>query len=164
MSKVVCYVLAAVVTMCAMAGCGPKISPTVSMERQQSYGRLAIICAPKQGANPSYGPLILNQSEKMISHLEFLEKVDCLSDVWVDTTSTPPTADLNDVSGYDAVVSLVYSYESGHVYLDFHMMDMATGEQIWYHQFDTQDPAIKEVLLAHGRSAPATIRKQFYGL
>jgi hypothetical protein len=150
--------------MCAIAGCGPKISPTVSMERQQRYGRLAIVCAPKQGANPAYGPLILNQCEKMISHLEFLERGDCLPDVWLDTASTPPVVDLNDVSGYDAVVALVYSYESGRVYLDFHMMDMATGEQIWYHQFVTRDPAIKDVLLAHGRSVPATIKKLFYGL
>ena len=162
--KVVYSILAAVVLFSVIAGCSPEISPTVSMERQQRYGQLAIVCAPKQGANPSYGPLTLNQSEKMISYLKFLEKVDCLSDVWVDTTSTPPVVDLNDVSGYDAVVSLVYSYESGHVYFDFNMMDITTGEQIWYHQFDTQDPAIKEVLLAHGRSAPATIKKQFYGL
>lgn len=162
--KVVYSILAAVVLFSVIAGCSPEISPTVSMERQQRYGQLAIVCAPKQGANPSYGPLILNESEKMISYLKFLEKVDCLSDVWVDTTSTPPVVDLNDVSGYDAVVSLVYSYESGHVYFDFNMMDITTGEQIWYHQFDTQDPAIKEVLLAHGRSAPATIKKQFYGL
>lgn len=164
MKKVVNSVLAAVITVCAIAGCGPKISPTVSMERQQRYGRLAIICAPKQGANPSYGPLILNQTEKMISYLKFLEKVDCLPDVWVDTAPTQPVVDLTDLSGYDAVVSLVYSYESGYVYFDFHMMDLATGKEIWYHQFDTKDPAIKEVLLAHGRSVPATIKKQFYGL
>jgi len=162
--KVVYSVLAAGVITCAMAGCGPKISPTVSMERQQKYGRLAIVCAPKEGANPSYGPLILRQSEKMMSYLEFLEKADCLSDVWADTTSAPPTVDLNEVSGYDAVVCLVYSYDSGRVYLDFHMMDMTTGDEIWYHQFETKDPAIKDVLLTHGRSVPATIKKRFYGL
>lgn len=162
--KVFYSVLSVVISMYVIAGCNSKISATVSMERQQRYSRLAIICAPKQEANPSYGPLILNQSEKMISYLKFLERVDCLSDVWVDTTSTPPVVDLNDVSGYDAVVSLVYSYESGRVFLDFHMMDLATGEQIWYHQFDTKDPAIKEVLLAHGRSVPAMIKKRFYGL
>ena len=162
--KVIYSIYAAVVLIFVIAGCSSKISPTISMERQQRYGQLAIVCAPKQGANPSYGPLILNQSDKMISYLQFLEKVDCLSDVFVDTASTPPVVDLNDISGYDAVVSLVYSYESGHVYFDFYMMDIATGEQIWYHQFDTKDPAIKEVLLTHGRSAPATIKKQFYGL
>ena len=74
--KVVYSILAAVVLFSVIAGCSPKISPTVSMERQQRYGQLAIVCAPKQGANPSYGPLILNQSEKMISYLKFLEKVD----------------------------------------------------------------------------------------
>lgn len=162
--KILCFVLAALAIACVLAGCGPKITPSVSMERQQTYGRLAIICAPKQGANPAYAPLILNESQRMISHLKFLEQVDCLSDVSVDTTSTPPIVDLNDVSDYGAVVSLVYSYESGHVYLDFHMTDTTTGEQIWYHQFDTPDPEVKAVLLSHGLSAPATIKKQFYGL
>ena len=162
--KVIYSILTAVVSVCVIAGCSAKIKPTVSMDRQQRYGSLAIVCAPKEGANPSYGPLILKQSEKMISYLDFLEKVDCLADVWVDTNSTPPGVDLTGLSGYDAVVSLVYSYESGHVYFNFHMMDLATGKEIWYHRFDTKDPAFKEVLLAHGLSAPATIKKEFYGL
>ena len=121
--KVIYSILTAVVSVCVIAGCSAKIKPTVSMDRQQRYGSLAIVCAPKEGANPSYGPLILKQSEKMISYLDFLEKVDCLADVWVDTNSTPPGVDLTGLSGYDAVVSLVYSYESGHVYFNFHMMD-----------------------------------------
>lgn len=162
--RIICFVLTAFIATCAIVGCSPKISPSISMERQQKYGRLAIICAPKHEANPSYAALILKNSQKMISHLKFLEKVDCLYDVSVDTTSTPPIVDFNDVNGYDAVVSLVYSYELGCVHLDFHMMDTTTGEEIWYYQFDTRDPSIKEVLLTHGLSAPATIKKRFYGL
>ena len=162
--KVIASLLAAVTVVCAIAGCGPKISPGVSMERQQSYGRLAIICAPRPGANPIYAPMILDETQSMISHLRFLEKADCLPDVSVDTASTPPILDLNDVSDYDAVVALIYSYDSGHVYLDFYMTDTATGEQIWHYQFDSPDPEIKRRLLAHGFSAPAVIKKRFYGL
>jgi hypothetical protein len=162
--RIVCSVFATVTLACAIAGCGPKITPGVSMERQQKYGRLAIICVPKLDANPAYAPMILKEAGSMISHLRFLEKVDCLPEVPIDTTSTPPIVDSNDVSDYDAVVSLVYYYDLGHVYLDFYMTDTVTAEQIWYHQFDSPDPSIKERLLAHGLSAPGIIKTQFYGL
>ena len=163
MKHILC-VPAAVMIACAIAGCGPKVRPNISMERQQRYGRLAIVCAPRQNANPAYAPMILKEAQSMISHLKFLEKTDCLFDVSVDTASTPPVVDANAVTQYDAVVSLVYSYDSGRVYLDFYMTDAKTGEQIWYHRFDTPDPAIKERLLADGLSAPAIIKKEFYGL
>jgi len=175
--KVICFLFTAVGAACAIAGCGPEITADVSMERQQKYGRLAIICVPKLDANPAYAPMILEEAGSMIPHLKFLEKVDCLPEVSkkysplelrarapVDTASTPPIIDSNDVSDYDAVVCLVYYYDLGHVYLDFYMTDTATAEQIWYHQFDSPDPAIKERLLAHGLSAPGIIKTQFYGL
>jgi hypothetical protein len=152
------------VIACVISGCGPKIRPTVSMERQRKYGRLAIVCAPRPQANPDYAPMILKETQRMISHLRFLDKVDCLHDVAVDTAVTPPVVDFNDVSGYDAVVSLVYSYDLGHVYLDFYMADTITGEQIWYHRFDSPDPAVKDRLCSQGLSAPAIIKKDFYGL
>jgi len=162
--KVICSVLAAAIMICVIAGCGKSISATASMDRQQQYGRLAIICAAKPGANPAYAPMIMKETRSMISHLKFLEKADCLSDVSVDTALTPPVVDLNDVDGYDAVVCLAYSYDSGRVYFDFHMTDTATGEQIWHHQFETPDPEIKNRLLIDGRSAPAVIKTRFYGL
>ena len=162
--KLVPSVSLAVMIACTIAGCGPKIHPDVSMERQRKYGRLAIVCAPKPQANPDYAPMILKEVQRMISHLRFLDKVDCLHDVAVDTALTPPVVDFNDVNGYNAVVSLVYSYDSGHVYLDFYMADTVTGEQIWHHQFDSPDPAVKDRLCSQGLSAPAVIKKEFYGL
>ncbi|MFH1716383.1 MAG: hypothetical protein ABIF19_03460 [Planctomycetota bacterium] len=162
--KVICSVLAAAIMTCVIAGCGSSISAKASMDRQRTYGRLAIICAPKPDANPVYAPMILKEAQSMISHLKFLEKVECLSDVSVDTALTPPVVDLNDVNGYDAVVCLVYSYDSGRVYLDFHMTDTATGAEIWHHQFETPDPESKRRLRADGLSAPAVIKTRFYGL
>lgn len=162
--RTIYFLFIAVSVACVISGCGPEISPELSMARQRKYGRLAIICAPKLDANPAYAPMMLKQARSMISHLRFLEKVDCLTDVSVDTSSAPPIVDLNDVSNYDALVSLVYYYDAGHVYLDFYLTDILTKEQIWYHQFDSPDPAIKERLLADGLSVPAVIKKRFYGL
>jgi len=163
--KVIFPVLAAVAIACSIAGCGPKISPNIiSMERQHKYGRLAIVCAPKKEANPVYAPMMLKETQSRISPLEFIEKVDCLFDVPVDTASTPPIVHLDNLTDYDAVVCLVYSYESGCVYLDFYMTDTTTGEQIWYYQFSAPDPAIKVRLLAQALFAPTAIKKHFYGL
>ncbi|HCO93928.1 MAG TPA: hypothetical protein DIU00_08265 [Phycisphaerales bacterium] len=162
--RVVCSVIAAVAVTCAAAGCGPKVVPTTSMERQQKYGRIAIVCAPAEQANPSYAPMILKEAESRIFPLKFLEKAECLADVSIDTTKTPSAVLLDDFSDYDAVVALVYSYNSGHVYLDFYMTDTMTGKQIWNHQFDAPDPAIKERLCSQGLFVPAVIKKKFYGL
>ena len=161
--RVVCSVFAAVAVTCAAAGCGPKVVAT-SMERQQKYSRIAIVCGPTEQANPSYAPMILKEAESRIFPLKFLEKAECLPDVPLDTTKTPPEVLLDDFSDYDAVVALVYSYGSGHVYLDFYMTDTMTGEQIWNHQFDAPDPAIKERLCSQGLYVPAVIKKKFYGL
>jgi hypothetical protein len=68
--------------------------------------------------------MILNELQNRIFPLKFLEKVDCLPNVSVDTTSKPPVVQLEDPNGYDAVVVLVYSYGSGHVYLDCYMTDI----------------------------------------
>jgi len=162
--KVICSLLAAAIMTGIIAGCGSNISAEASMDRQQQYGRLAITCVPKPDANPSYAPLILNESRSMISHLRFLEKAECLSDVTIDASLMPPVMDMNDLNGYDAVVCLAYSYDSGRVYFDFYMIDVSNGEQIWYHQFETPDPEIKNRLLADGLAAPAIIKKYFYGL
>jgi len=162
--KVICSLLAAVIMICVITGCGPSISARASMDRQQRYGRLAIVCAPGPDANPVYVPMVLKEAGSMISHLKFLEKAECLSGVSVDAALTPPVVDMNDVNGYDAVVCLVYSYDSGRVYMDFYMTDTATGGQIWHHQFDTPDPEIKNRLLTDGLSAPAVIKRRFYGL
>jgi hypothetical protein len=162
--KIVSFVSIAVFIACSITGCGPKISSSTSMERQQDYGRLAIVCAPKEGANPAYAPLILKQAQSRIFPLDFLVRVDCLYNVTVDTNSIPPVVQLDNFSDYDAVMAMVYSYEAGHVYLDLHMVDTVTIEQIWHHRFDSPDPEIKTRLLSQGLFTPAVIRKEFYGL
>ena len=115
--KVVCTIFASVTIACMIAGCSPEVASSKSMDRQQKYGRLAIVCAPIGQANPAYAPMILKEAESRIFPLKFLEKVECLSDVSIDTTLTPPVVLLDDFSDYDAVVALLYSYGSGHVYI-----------------------------------------------
>jgi hypothetical protein len=162
--KVICSVFASVTIACFIAGCGSEVASGTSMDRQQKYGRLAIVCAPAGQANPAYVPMILKEAQSRIFPLNFLQKVECLPDVSIDTTSTPPAVMLDDFSDYDAVVVLVYSYGEGHVYLDCYMTDTMTGEQIWHYQFDAPDPAIKDRLCSQGLYVPAVIKKEFYGL
>ena len=162
--RVVCLTLAAVIFTGVIAGCGGEISSSKSMDRQQKYGRLAMVCAPKEGGNPVYAPLILKQSQSRIFPLDFLEKVDCLPDVTVDPNSIPPSVQLDDFSSYDAIMAMLYSYDAGHVYLDLHMIDTMTFEQIWHHRLDSPDPDIKTRLFSQGLFAPAIIREDFYGL
>jgi len=153
-----------ITTACVFIGCNSKTTSSISMDRQQEYSRLAIVCAPAEEANPSYSPMILKEVQSRIFPLKFLEKVECLPDVSIDTTSTPPVVLLDDFSDYDAVVALVYSYGSGHVCLDCYMTDVMTGEQIWHYKFDAPDPAIKKRLCSQGLFVPAIIKKNFYGL
>jgi len=162
--RIVCSVFALVTLGFVIAGCGSKVASSTSMERQQKYGRLAIVCAPAGEANPAYAQMILKEAQSRIFPLDFLQKAECLPDVSVDTTSTPPAVLLDDFSDYDAVVALVYSYGDGHVYLDCYMTDTMTGEQIWHHQLNAPDPAIKERLCSQGLYVPAIIKKEFYGL
>ena len=162
--KVICFVLTSVILACIIVGCGPKVAPSTSMDRQHKYGRLAIVCAPDGQADPAYAPMILKEARSRIFPLNFLKKVECLPEVSIDTDSTPPAVLLDDFSDYDAVVALVYSYGSGHVCLDCYMTDTMTGEQIWHHKFDSPDPAIKDRLCSQGLYVPAVIKKGFYGL
>jgi hypothetical protein len=152
------------IAACVFIGCNSETTSSVSMDRQKSYSRLAIVCAPVGDANPSYSQMILNELQSRVFPLKFLEKVDCLPDVSVDTASKPPIVQLEDPNDYDAVVALVYSYGSGHVYLDCYMTDTMTSEQIWHYKFNAPDPAIKKRLCSQGLYVPAIIRKDFYGL
>jgi hypothetical protein len=162
--RIASFVLSALIIAYTISGCGPKISTSKSMDRQQEYNRIAIVCASGPEADPAYAPLILEQVKSRIFPLEFLETVDCLSDIVVDTNSTPPILYMDDFNKYNAIVTLVYSYDSGHVYLDLYMIDTVTLEQIWNHRFDSSDPEIKKRLLSQGLYTPAIIREDFYGL
>ena len=158
------FVLSVVIMAYTISGCESKISSSKSMDRQQAYNRVAIVCAPGSEANPAYAPLILEQVKSRIFPLDFLETVDCLSDVIVDTNSTPPVLNMDDFEKYDAIVTLVYSYKSGHVYLNCYMIDTIRLKEIWEYKFDSTDPEIKKRLLSQGLYTPAIIRENFYGL
>ena len=162
--KIIYSVFASVTIACVVTGCGPKVASSTSMDRQQKYGRLAIVCAPDGQADPAYAPMIIKEARSRIFPLSFLKKVEFLPEVSIDTASTPPAVLLDDYSDYDAVVALVYSYNKGHVYLDCYMTDTMTGEQIWHYKFDAPDPAIKDRLCSQGLYVPAIIKKGFYGL
>ena len=158
------FVLSVVIMVYTISGCESKISTSKSMERQQAYNRIAIVCAPGPDAKPAYAPLILEQVKSRIFPLNFLETVDCLSDVIVDTNSTPPILYMDNFENYNAIVTLVYSYNSGHVYLDCYLIDTINLEEIWYYKFDSKDPEIKKRLQSQGLYTPAIIREDFYGL
>ncbi|MBN2180752.1 MAG: hypothetical protein JW715_02470 [Sedimentisphaerales bacterium] len=162
--KVVRFILASVITASLLLGCETKMSAGISMERQQKYSRLAIVCAAKRNFNPEFAPLILEQARKRIFPLAFLEKVDCLDNVMVDTNSVPPTVQMDDFSSYDAIVVMSYHYESGHVYIDLDMIDTLSFERIWHYRFDSPDPEIKKRLLSQGLFTPEVIREKFYRL
>lgn len=152
------------VLLAGMVGCNPKVDSKVAEERLLSYRRLAIVCVPGKGADPNYVDVIITHAKKKApSRLGFLSTVDFPKNISVDGEAVPPTLNLSqDVSAYDAIAVLVYSYSGSFVYLDIYMIDTKSGESIWHHQLATRDWRIHSRLLAHGHWTPSTI-KIFYG-
>jgi hypothetical protein len=152
------------VMLVVVAGCRPKIDSGVAAQRLASYGRIAIVCLPGVGADPQYVDVVITQARmKAPSRLDFLETVDFPDNISVNAGATPPKLTLNQaVSAYDGVVTLVYSYSDGHVYLDMNMIDTKTGDSVWHHRMDKLDRDISRRLLAHGYWTP-TLIKSFYG-
>jgi hypothetical protein len=162
--RAVGFFLSIVIMAYTISGCESKISTSKSMDRQQTYSRIAIVCVPGHEANPAYAPLILEQIKSRIFPLDFLETIDCLSDVIVDVNSTPPILYMDNFEDYNAILTLVYSYNSGHVYLNCYMIDTINLKEIWNYKFDSKDPEIKKRLMSQGLYTPAIIREDFYGL
>jgi len=155
-----------VIVSCAagiLAGCAPKgPKPDYSVQLAQ-YKRLAIVCAPGAEADPVYASSIMQEVEKMApSRLDFLERVDVLANVAVDTATSPPSVKLTNVDSYDGIVALVYSYPAA-VVLDMYMIDARNGQQVWHYQLSTQDKDVPVRLTRHGYWTPTTIKNQFYG-
>ena len=143
--------------------CGAKVSPEQAATATP-YQRLAIVCAPGAGADPQYAPMLLKETEKMVaSRLNFLQKVDCLYDVPVDTSTTPPTVQLKNKGDYNGVLVLVYSTSDGNVVLALTMVDANTGAKVWSHQLSTKDSNVEGRLLRHGYWVPTALKQQFYG-
>lgn len=152
--------------VCAIAGCGGSTTrDPVFLERQEKYRRLAIVCAPKGGADPDYARMVLQRARVHVGrNLAFLDATDYIFDASVDAESVPPRVRFANMAQYDAVVCLLYSYTGDKVYLDFHMLDTKTDEQIWHHQyFGPPKPSLAERLGIHGLYVPTTIRAHFYG-
>jgi len=145
-------------------GCA-STSKQVIMERNAKYQRIALVCAAAPGHDTSYASMVLKQAEPRVpSRLgRYIERADCLYDVPVDTTTKPPKVDLGKrVSDYDGVVCMVYSWSEMHVFLDFDMVDVKSGESVWHFQLDEKDPSVRNRLTRHGLWAPTIVKQYFY--
>jgi hypothetical protein len=97
------------------------------------------------------------------SRLNFLQKVDCLSNVPVDVSTIPPTVQLKNKGDYNGIVTLVYSQSGDNVVLDITLVDAGTGAKVWSHQLSTRDSNVQARLMKHGYWVPTTLKQQFYG-
>lgn len=147
----------------AISGCASTGAEVIA-QRVSEYQRIALVCAPAPDHDASYAEMILQQTESRVpSRLGFLQAADCLYDVSVDTSVTPPKVDLGArASNYDAVVAMVYSYSGKRVYLDMDMIDVETGESKWHDQMSARDSDLKGRLSIHGLYVPTYV-KMFYG-
>ena len=159
--------LAAAVVAASLCGCGESkpdvVEPRMTVDAYK-YQRIAIVAAPAEGAVPEYARDILDAVRPRVpSRLRFLANVDCLDNIEVDTTAVPPRVDLGArASSYDGIVCLVYAYSYGWVYLNIHVIDAATGAQVWRHQLKTQDPNTAYRLKRQGTWAPTVLKLKFY--
>lgn len=163
--KITTFILIPVMLLCLMAGCQPEIPQRYNLGRQDKYQQIAIVCTPNSDADPNYARLILKQVQDNVeSYLGFLEKVDSLFDVKIDTVSTPPRAELDNISDYDAVLCLVYSCKSNETCLEFYLLDTDTNKCIWYHQFVSENVDPEAELLEYGRWVTAAVKSAFYDM
>jgi len=164
-------VLVALVAMAGALACrkGPRedrkaAAQALALQRLAQYKRIAIVCAPAQGADPAYADIILNEVKaKAPAYFAELEACECLSGVPVDTSAVPPRPSLGAApTNYDGVFCLVYEYGAGRVVLHFYLVDTRTGAQAWYHKLDTRDADVVARLKRHGWWACSTIKNRFY--
>ena len=166
--RVTAALLAGSVLVGGLIGCGgaPDVDKGGQPQRMAQYRRIAIVCAPGQGADPSHARVILDNVKANIpSRLGFLDACDTIPDASVDTTVTPPKANLPaNAAGYDGVVCLVYECGAGRVILHMYLVDAKTGAQAWYYNFDSKDADIVGRLRKHGHWVPTTIKLQCFGV
>ena len=150
--------------MAVLAGCNA-VSPQLSSERLDTYQRLAFVCVPAPDADPSGVAIIMNELRQTAPvGLYFLEDIDYRKDIALDVSgAAPKIAPGQDLSQYDAIAALVYSHNGGMVYLDIHMMDVKSGDNIWHYRMSKFDLLRDRRLRAHAHWTPSMIRKHFYG-
>ena len=127
------------------------------------YPRLAIVTAVGTGSSPEVGPIILNGVSSVTSkYLGFLQKVDCLPNVPVDLTTSPPLVKLPTLGQYDAVAVLVHSQTGGKIYVDINVFDARTGVSLWTQQLHGKEDNVSERFRKLGVLVPKRLMKYFY--
>ncbi len=170
MKKNVVLLIVTVIIAGLLSGCGEIAAKkaerkTISLDRQATYKKIAIVCAPQGDASPEYIPQIIGQIQAMTpSRLGyFLDKVICVKDATVDLSSSTPVVSFPGKEEYDGIVCTVYGYDKGLVTMDIMMLDGQTGESIWSHRFETEDPDIRGRLYRHGYYVATVVKRYFYG-
>ena len=156
--------LVALALVIAMSGCASTGSDTFS-ERNIKYQRIAIVCAPAPDHDQTDAEAILKEAQVRVpSRLgRYLKAADCLYDIPVDTSTSPPRIDLSEIdSEYDGIVCLIYSYAEGVVFLDMDMIDVESRESVWHYQLAERDSSVHRRLIRHGYWTPTTIKHRFY--
>ena len=165
MKKTVVLLIVLTTITSLLSGCEESVAQNaISLDRQEKYNEIAIVCAPEEGASPKYVSGILGQVQSMVpSRLEyFLEKVTCIKDASIDLSSSTPVVNFSGKEGYDGIVCLLYGYNKGLVTMDIKMLDNGSGEEIWSHQLVTEDSDVPGRLNRHGYWVPTTLKMHFY--
>ena len=131
--------------------------------RAAKYGRLAIVCAPGNGADAKYVPMILGKiAESVPRYLSALPKVNTVPDASADASTSPPTVQLKNINDYDAIAVVTYTYSGPMVLMDINLLDAKTGQKLWFQQIHAKPDDIEMRLVALARIVPHRINKYFY--
>ena len=149
-----------------LVGCASTTPSSDSAGKMTKYKRIAIVCGPSGAADAQYVGEILAQAETTArTRLAFLEKVDFLSAVKIETGGPVPRPLIEDAAvHYDAVFCLVYSYSGGRIIMDICAIDTRTSELIWKETIESEDPDTRARLVRDGWWVPSLIKRRFYGL
>jgi hypothetical protein len=132
--------------------------------RAAKYRRLAFVCAPGTGADPKYVPMVLKEIETTVPKYlseQNLEKVNIIPDASIDMSTVPPTVRFKTINDYDAVAVITYTY-SPMVLMDINLIDVKTGQKIWFLQIHAKPDNIELRLSKLAYIVPHRINKYFY--
>ncbi len=132
--------------------------------RAAKYPRLAFVCAPGPGADPKYVPMILREIESAVPKYlseQNLQKVTIMPEATVNISTAPPTVQFKTINDYDAVAIITYTYSSM-VYMDINLIDIKTGQNLYYVQLHAKPDNIELRLNKLAHIVPHRINKYFY--